>query len=79
MPGQESRPDDVLADATSHPRQAGGLQVESLSRLHGELGAATVPQGQAVGAHVVAVGSRPLSIQSCWHLQPSVLLPVGPA
>lgn len=50
VPGQESRPDDVLADATSHPRQAGGLQVESLSRLHGKLGAATVPQGQAVGA-----------------------------
>lgn len=29
--------------------------------------------------HVAAVGSRPLSVQSCGHLQPSVLLPVGPA
>lgn len=49
MPGQISRPDDVLAEAARHPRQAGGLQVESLSRLHGELGAAAVPQRQAVG------------------------------
>lgn len=29
--------------------------------------------------HVVAVGSRPLSFQSGWHLQSSILLPVGPA
>lgn len=29
--------------------------------------------------HVVAVRSRPLSIQSGWHLQTAVLLPVGPA
>ena len=50
MPGQITRSDDVLADAARHPRQAGGLQVESLSRLHCELGAAAVPQGQAVGA-----------------------------
>lgn len=50
MPGQVSRSDDVLAEATCHPRQAGGLQIESLSRLHCELGAAAVPQGQAVGA-----------------------------
>lgn len=50
VPGQISRPDDVLAEAACHPRQAGSLQVESLSRLHRELGAAAVPQGQAVGA-----------------------------
>lgn len=79
MPGQISRPDDVMADATCHPRQASGLQVKSLSGLYCKLGAAAVPQGQTVGAQVVAVGSRPLAVQSCWHLQASVLLPVGPA
>lgn len=79
MPGQISRPDDVMAEATCHPRQAGGLQVESLSGLYSKLGAAAVSQGQTVGAHVVAVGSRSLAIQSCGHLQASVLLPVGPA
>ena len=52
MPGQVSRPDDVLAEAACHPRQAGGLQVESLSCLHRKLGAAAVPQGQPVGALV---------------------------
>lgn len=50
MPGQISRPDDILAEAARHPRQAGSLQVESLSCLHGELRAAAVSQGQAVGA-----------------------------
>ncbi len=50
VPGQISRPDDVLAEATRHPRQAGSLQVESLSRLHCKLGAAAVPQGQPVRA-----------------------------
>ena len=50
MPGKIPRPDDVLAEAAGHPRQAGGLQVESLSRLHCELWAAAVPQGKAVGA-----------------------------
>lgn len=50
VPGQVPRPDDVLAEAARHPRQAGGLQVERLPRLHGELGAAAVPQGQPVGA-----------------------------
>lgn len=50
MPGQVSRPDDVVAKATRQLRQAGGLQEESLPRLHRELGAAAVPQGQAVGA-----------------------------
>lgn len=42
MPGQISRPDDILAEAARHPRQAGSLQVESLSCLHGELRAAAV-------------------------------------
>lgn len=79
MPGQIPRPDDVLADATCHPRQAGGLQVKSLASLYCKLGAAAVPQREAVGAQVVAVGSRPFPIQSCGHLQSSVLLPVGPA
>lgn len=79
MPGEIPRPDDVLADATCNLRQAGSLQEERLSRLHREFGAAAVPQGQAVGAQAAAVGSRPLSIQSCGHLQPSILLPVGPA
>lgn len=50
MPGKIPRSNDVLAEAAGHPRQAGRLQVESLSRLHCELGAAAVPQGQAVGA-----------------------------
>lgn len=50
MPGQISRPDDVLAETAGHPRQSGSLQVESLSRLHCKLGAAAVSQGQAVGA-----------------------------
>lgn len=53
VPGQVSRPDDVLAEAACHPRQAGGLQVESLSCLHRKLGAAAVPQGQPVGALVI--------------------------
>lgn len=50
VPGQKSRPDDVLAEAASQPRQPCGLQVKRLPRLHGELGAAAVPQGQPVGA-----------------------------
>lgn len=45
VPGQISWPDDVLAEAASHPRQPVGLQVKSLSRLHCKLGAATVSQG----------------------------------
>lgn len=53
VPGQILWPDDVLAEAACYPCQASSLQVESLSRLHGELGAATVPQGQTVGALVV--------------------------
>lgn len=58
MPGKIPRPDDVLAEAAGHPRQAGGLQVESLSRLHSELGAAAVPQGQAMGALKVQTDER---------------------
>lgn len=50
VPGQISWPDDVLAEAAGHPCQPSGLQVKSLSCLHCELGAAAVPQGQAVGA-----------------------------
>lgn len=50
MPGQVAWPDDILAEAPRRPRQAGGLQVESLSCLHSKLGAAAVPQGQAMGA-----------------------------
>ena len=50
MPGQKPRPDDVMADAPCHLRQAGGLQVESLSRLHCTFGAAAVAHGDAVGA-----------------------------
>lgn len=50
MPGQIRRLDHVLADAARQSRQAGGLQVEGLARLHGELGAAAVSQGQAVRA-----------------------------
>lgn len=60
MPGQISWPDDVLAEAASHLRQAGSLQVESLSRLHCELGAAAVPQGQAVGALEVQTDQQQL-------------------
>lgn len=50
VPGQIRRLDHVLADAARQSRQAGGLQVEGLARLHGELGAAAVSQGQAVRA-----------------------------
>lgn len=50
MPGQIRRLDHVLADAARQSRQAGGLQVEGLARLHGELGAAAVSHGQAVRA-----------------------------
>lgn len=50
MPGQIRRLDHVLADAARQSRQAGGLKVEGLARLHGELGAAAVSHGQAVGA-----------------------------
>lgn len=57
VPGQISRPDDVLAEAACHPRQGGSLQVESLSRLHCELGAAAVPQGQAVGALEIQINN----------------------
>lgn len=50
MPRQISGPDDVLAEAACHPRQAGSLKVERLSCLHCKFRAAAVPQGQAMGA-----------------------------
>lgn len=50
VPGQVSWPDDVLAEAAGQPRQAGGLQVKRLSRLHCKLGTAAVPERQAVWA-----------------------------
>lgn len=70
MPGQISRPDDVLAEAACHPRQAGSLQVESLSRLHRELGAAAVPQGQAVGALDIQIKQRldTVNVQQCMFM-----------
>lgn len=63
MPGQISWPDDVPADATRHLREGGGLQEESLSRLHCELGAAAVPQGQAVRA--LQVETDTINVQQC--------------
>ena len=50
VPGQPPRPDDVLADAPRRPGQSRGGQREGLPRLHSKLGAAAVPQGEAVGA-----------------------------
>lgn len=50
MPPEKPWLDDVLAEAARHPRQHCSLKVESLSRLHRELGAAAVSQWEAVRA-----------------------------
>lgn len=50
VPGGVPRAQDLSAQAPGDPRELGGVQVESLSRLHGKLGAPAAPGWDAVGA-----------------------------
>lgn len=50
VPGGVPRAQDLSAQAPGDPRELGGVQVEGLPRLHGELGAPAAPGWDAMGA-----------------------------